>query len=324
MKRNFLLSLAALLLCSFTASAQNNDDRYKRCVILEEFTTENCPNCPPVARAIEELMDDPDYNDIVIPVTHHSGFYTDFLTTPADTDLRWFYNYKSCYAPGIMFDRYPFFMTRGGKDAKPTAVGGYNETLNLGFLKEKVDERMAEKSHVALDLTGTFDGESVITVNVTGERDAEFTEGETRIWVYLIEDNIKSQHQKGADASFVHQHTLRTYNKVWGDKMTWNGNSFEYECDLTVDAGYKQDDLKVIAFVSAFDPDDAAACVIENARSVSFQTLLGIDAPASSNELVKTEYFTIDGVKTIPGQHGLYIEKKTYADGSKDFKKVNR
>lgn len=323
MKKNYLLSLILMFLCVASLSAQNND-RYDRCVILEEFTTEQCPNCPPVARAIEELMDDPQYNTVVIPVTHHSGFYTDFLTTPADTDLRWFYNYRSCYAPGIMFDRYPFFMTRGGKDAKPTAVGGYNETLNLGFLQEKVDERLAVKSHVAFDVEGTFDGESVLTVKVTGERDAEFTQNETRIWVYLIEDNIKSQHQKGADASFVHQHTLRTYNKVWGDKITWNADNFEYECDLTVAPEYKQDDLKIVVFVSAFHPDDAAECVIENARSMSFQTILGINEPTAAKDLEKTEYYTIDGVKTPLSAPGIYVRKKTFTDGSEEVNKVIR
>ena len=321
MKRIFILPIIALILGTSYANAQNNDDSYKRCVLLEEFSTENCSICPHITKYVHQLMEDPEYNENVIVVTHHVGFYTDFLTVPGDEQLTWFYNSKKSSCPAFMFDRYPFFNVQDVDELIPTSVGLVN---NLAKFKDLVDTRMAEKSHLALDVTAVYDDNSTLTVTVSGERDAEFSVENPLINVYLTESNIKAQHQKGLKKGeeYYHHYALREYNSVWGDEIKWDGDKFTYKCTLNVDKDYKQDDLQIIAFVSNSNPDDPTDCVIENARMITFDKALGIENAEMHKDLTRTEYYTLDGIKTNPNESGMYIQKNIFADGSVETKKI--
>lgn len=322
MKRNIILSLIALFVCMPYAKADN--DLYKRMVLIEEFTTEKCPNCPSCAAMLEEVMAMPEYAGRLIAATHHAGYYTDWLTTDADTEYKWFYNYKSTYAPAIMFDRFPFFETKGrpGTDQrKPTPLATM-QTIN-NFTKY-IGKRLDVKAHVGFYLTGEYDNANTIKVRVSGVRDSIFTETQPRITVFLVENNIKAQNQAGAGSGFIHNHVLRTYNSVWGDVINWNGDSFDYECTLSMKPDWNRDNLQLIAFVHAYDAENPGNCVIENARMIDFETILGIEDATAEGSVEKTEYFTIDGIRTDAAMPGLYIEKKTYTDGKTDVRKINR
>ena len=56
----------------------------------------------------------------------------------------------------------------------------------------------------------------------------------------------------------------------------------------------------------------------------TFSTILGIEDAQINKELVNTEYFTLDGIKTNAKTNGVYIQKKTYKDGTQEVKKINR
>ena len=142
--------------------------------------------------------------------------------------------------------------------------------------------------------------------------------------MFLQEDNIKAHNQANGGANYKHNHVLRAWNEVWGDLVEWNGDKFEYDCTFTIDPEWKKDDLKVTAFVAGLDPDDQACCTIENARMITFSTILGIEDAQINKELVNTEYFTLDGIKTNAKTNGVYIQKKTYKDGTQEVKKINR
>lgn len=78
---------------------------YIRNVFIEEFTTERCGNCPTAAGYFHEILQNPIYNNKVSMICHHSGYYTDWLTTDFDEDYMFLYNSDSSYAPAAMLDR---------------------------------------------------------------------------------------------------------------------------------------------------------------------------------------------------------------------------
>ena len=84
----------------------------------------------------------------------------------------------------------------------------------------------------------------------------------------MTEDNIQAQSQSGANGSFTHQHVARAVNETWGAVLDWNNNKASYRFTFDLDASWKTDDLKVVAFISNYDGSDATNCAVENAAVV--------------------------------------------------------
>ena len=315
MRKNLFLALLTLFICVSQANAQDDEDKYKRCVLLEEFTGEGCSNCPAAATIIAEVMFSQDYKYCVIPITHHSGYYPDWLTTDADLEYEWFYNGNTS-APALMYDRYPFFSnTKGG-----SPVGG---VAGLTSVKEYINKRLEVPSHVTFDIYGDYDGEKTLSVHVTGERNEVFSETPARITVCVLESRILAHKQANAGKNYKHSHVFRTSNSVWGDVIEWDGDNFTYDCKLDIDPSWETKNMRIAAFVSAYDENDPCACVVENARDVAFNDIpSGIEDAQADKDVVKTEYYTADGIATKAEAKGMYIEKTIYSDGTETTKKV--
>ena len=291
---------------------------YKKCVLVEEFTSERCGNCPAASKALEELIADENYADKIIPVVHHSGYREDWLTNVADVEYTWFYNSSGTFAPAMMYDRHAFFLSDGDK-GNPTPVGFVPDKEHI---KKYVNERLETFSHVSFDMIAEYDNKVTVTIKVNGERDKRFSKTNERITIYLLEDNIKAKHQNGGGDNYIHNYVLRTWNSVWGDVIEWNGNSFEYECQLTLDPYWVKKNLHITAFVSSYDPENPAECSVENAQDIRFNEITGIETMSTASEIVKTEYYTIVGIKTEVPTNGLYIERIIYSDGREEVRKI--
>lgn len=189
------------------------DKMYERNVCIEEFTTENCGNCPPVARLLHTYLEEADPTR-VFAVCHHSAFYTDWLTKACDNDLTYLFNDGgTTYAPAMMFNREPAFDSQyaAGQKDNVTIPGSaaHIKTITNYYL----DETMADAK---LDMTLTYDeGESKVIIVVTGESNKSYDTEKALLTVYLTEDNVKAKKQAGA-SNFYHQHVIRDYNSSWG------------------------------------------------------------------------------------------------------------
>lgn len=277
------------------------NEAYPRQVMLEEFTTLSCSNCPRVAGFIHEMLADPQYGNVVNVVCHHAGFGTDIYTIPdTDEQYTWFYNEEGrTYAPAMMLDRaYSKF------DHTPVFLPS-----SVADMKEYVDKRLAEPAVISLDIKAEKkDGSVDITVsgNVI-DKDA-FCE-KPRITVYLVEDNISTDWQAGAGSGYILDHITRAVNSTWGDALIFNNdNTYTYTCSLPYkEDEYKWNDMSVVAMVGNMNVENPMDCVIENSASVSLSGESGVGAIGVSDESEDVIY-TIQGlrVKNIETP-GLYI-----------------
>ena len=319
MKRNIILSVIALFFCGTFASAQTEEDKYAKHVLLEEFTTEMCPNCPPATSMLKEFFNTFEEADKVVTVAHHAGYYEDWLTNESDKCMMWFFNSQYTYAPAMMFDRYPNF--RDEYSHEETPVGFIRDGYEL---QKYIKRRLNKKAHVSIDITAEYDGDKTLTVYVKGDRTKVFSDTDPRIFVYVTENEVSPKNQAGAGAGYKHLHVSRAYNAEWGDALTWNGDAYDYKCTITIDPSWNKDNMEIVAAISAFDPQDPSLCVVDNSRAVPFSVTNGIDDAQVESNLVSTEYYTLDGVKVSEVTRGMYIEKKTYSDGRVETKKINR
>ncbi len=235
---------------------------FTRRVLLEEFTTERCSNCPRVATFLHNILEDDYYKESVVAVCHHSAYYTDWLTIPSDNELLWYFNDNgSTYAPAMMFDRWT---------TDPTGTSPLSTPNSQNDLKAAIDHCLRQPAFVSVNMQAKLDTqEKIVKVLVQGSRSKEnITVNPARITVWLVEDNILARGQAGAGSQWTHQHTGRDINNTWGDVVEWEEDgSYSYECQFRVRSDYKQEDLLVAAMIYDYD-EDVAKNIVCNANQV--------------------------------------------------------
>jgi M6 family metalloprotease-like protein len=299
------------------------DFMYQRNVLVEEFTTEKCSNCPPVAAIVSNVLDKSEYANTVNMVCHHAGFYTDWLTSAADNDLTWFYNNDgSTFAPGMMFDRYAFSNSDNGK-ATPVLFVNSEEDM-----QSYINKRLSSGSHVYMNLKAEALGaDSLVNVTLSGGRSALFGVS-NKITIYVTEDSIVAHSQQGATTSpFYHNHVVRAYNSVWGDDVVWNAdNTFSYSYQFVLSKKWKRGNVKIIAMLSSYDENDPGNCEVENCSLVKADDIITTDINGVSDYSNNSEkrYYRTDGVEVNSNRltPGLYIVKEKGLDGKVITRKV--
>ena len=277
---------------------------FTRNILIEEFTTEKCPNCPRAANILHEVLEMDAYKDRLVALCHHSAYYTDGYTLREDVSYEWFYGDYGTYAPGMMVDRLFADYTAITKDQSPVFCPSVTSDLT-----KMVDKRLKDVAFVSLKIETTLENE-VAKVRVSGERSKEeFTVNPARIVVALTEDNIFTPRQAGASGDFYHQHVNRAYNSTWGDEIVWNGNEYEYECELPVSLSkYVKENLGVTAYIWDYDPTDYHKCEVSNAAAIFYADFddqtgietIGVDADSA----LPTQYFDLQGRKISAPESG--------------------
>ncbi|MCM1005110.1 MAG: hypothetical protein NC402_02310 [Prevotella sp.] len=274
----------------------------QRMVLIEEFTTENCPNCPYGAELLHNLMVREDTQGRIAAVCHHSGYTYDHLTMDCDKAYEWFYNADAVYAPAFMIDRY--------SDNNVTPV------QNKSYLDYYYDIRKDVPPSVALTVSGelSVDKQS-LTVTVKGVKiENQQMCSDPYITLWLTENNVQARNQKGATGSFKHQHLTRKVNSTWGAPVTFNGNDFEYTYTFeNLDPTWKLADMEVIGAVHNVKGSRQTDMEVENAClfkcSTMSQDTSSIDIENVDDVQATPLYFTLSGMKVNPSQlaPGMYI-----------------
>ncbi|MDE5877771.1 MAG: Omp28-related outer membrane protein [Muribaculaceae bacterium] len=283
---------------------------YPRTVLVEEFTTENCPNCPRVSNYLHQLTDDPAYRGRFETVCHHSGYHYDLLTTPFDIEYEWFYNDNGgTYAPGIMVDRCLY--NDNSAVFCPSSVEQLSETI---------DNRLAEPALVSVNVDADYlsvtEEKNILQITVSGERCQPdvLSDGTGHITVYLVENNIAALHQAGAGNDYVHQHVNRTVNATWGEPISWNDDCFSYVWQCEIDPSWKKSDLQVIAVIGTYLSDDPTGCTVENVASCQPEVSY-VDSIINDYHTSKiAKVYTPDGYLIPLPMKGLNIIR--YTDGT--------
>lgn len=330
----------------YMSTYDDQNRRFFHNVLLEEFTTEHCGNCPRAINTIEQCMEQ-GFDKCVTQVTHHAGYSYDFLSTPGDKELEWFYGTNGTYAPAAMLDRLSDAQCKGalgGKDGTPVMNVLYANTF------APVLQYMSEiPAFVSVEPTVSYDiAQRRLDISVDIEKDELFDalSYEPRLSLYILQDSILHHHQAGyLSDTFRHRHVYRDcVTSLFGDKIVWDGNTAhceysyvlpEYvESSLFTEEGYDNTVpvdphyVEVVAFVSNYNPSDRCDCTVFNTGRCTLQ-----DVPSSGisnasvdvkSRIERMEYYSVDGVRQSAAPSGISIMRMHYADGTQKNIKVVR
>ena len=286
---------------------------YSRMLLIEEFTTERCPNCPKMAELLNNFIHGgSELGKQSVMVCHHAGYYTDEFTTQDALDYQWFYNAGGgTYAPAVMFNRRPYNETEEGLTP---VVFPTSEEQVMGY----AEDCLAEPSTLILSTTADVNlADSFVTVNVKGRKLEGFGCTNPKIFVYLTEDNVLSTNGQAGSGTetYYHQHIVRGQNQTWGENIVWEGDDFTYATSFDFSAGWKVNDMKIIVSVGNYDANNPGNCVIENSTAVKLANVIdAVDAVCRTSNPVAYTYYSLSGAQLARPAHGVTIVKGS--DGS--------
>lgn len=299
-------------------NAENNTTApyytYIKNVVLEEFTTEKCSNCPTAAANIHTLLDDKDVDGNIIVVAHHVGFYTDWLTLPDEEDLLWFYNASgNTYAPAAMINRKPYFTSKTNQPTPVFLPTNYQE------LKAYAAHEVSLSTNAMLSVELDNSNDSEVKVNVGGICNDLYSASNPYIMVYLIENDLKAKSQEGASGTYFQQHVTRASNGIWGEPITWSDNSFSYQTSFSIDPAWNKKNMEVVAFIYNYNKENIKDCAIENAASMPLEKGVTAITTASADKPYEVARYAADGRRVDANHRGLTIIKLSDGMTVKEF-----
>lgn len=271
---------------------------YPRKLLLEEFTSEYCSNCPRAINTIAQAVAD-GYGDKMVVVAHHVGYQKDWLTLEEEKALVWFYGDDGSFAPAVMLDR----TAAAPEAAVPVESIGYYETFGPRLASAVDKPGMARLGLNAWQNGNTID----IELSFKAHPLLKALVPEPRITVMLIEDGIKHRVQAGiSNPDFTHSHVSRAYlTDVMGEPLEAEGTeAVVIRKSIEVNPDWNTADMQAVAFVHAYNPSDRTACGVQNAISTAIDTSGVEEIAVASGE---TEYFTLQGVRLSNPGPGIYL-----------------
>lgn len=203
----------------------------KRNVLLEEFTGQNCPNCPDGHAVIESLEEQ--YGDQLIVVSIHAGHFgipaPYGLMEPEGNDYANYWNVQAY--PAAVVDRL----------MGPMGMADWSGAVRTEMGKETTLE-------LSLSAQLSSDG-SNIEVFTTLVNPTDMT-GSLQLWV-VENDIVAIQDYMGSYIpNYVHNNVFRAcVNGVWGEEIGLTANEVKYVSNtVAIDSDWVIENVRIVGF----------------------------------------------------------------------------
>lgn len=295
--------------------------QYDKNVLLEQYTTIACVNCPYGDAVLNKAVSG---RSNIAWVAHHVGYYTDELTIDESSS---YMTFGVTGAPMATVDR--TFLQVESSQTKPAFSIGFNDASQGAQLVDALFDYQCSFPAFA-QVTPTLDYDEstrLLTVSVSGQCNDIFRTltPETCLSIFLTENNVTAKRvQTGTTDDYTHNHVLRSVlTDTFGDAIEWDGNTFTATKTVTLDEAWKPEDVRVVAFISKpYSSNNVNNAQVINAATARITNLSAIST-LKSDEADSVEVFTAD-VKRVDSKslgHGLYIIK-VRAKGKTETKKL--
>lgn len=241
-KGTTILTIVATSL--FACDTIDENERYvqletieaKRNVLLEEFTGQNCPNCPTAHETAARLKEQ--YGEALITVSIHAGPFA------WAEDTQNFPTFKTpegnTYADAWGITSYP-----SGVINRTSGNTSYSDWATI------VRDEIQKEAELDIELTALLNTDKTEISSTTVLKPLSDIEGKLQIWI--TESNIISRQKNGNKyiKEYEHNHVYRaSVNKVGGESISLSSNVFKtLNHSIAVKENWNAENLSVVAFV---------------------------------------------------------------------------
>lgn len=222
----------------------------ERVVLLEDYTGQQCVNCPKAAAEIEILSEI--YKENLVVVAIHAGpLSTTAMQTEAGSE--YYDKFKIPYNPIGLVNRRV-----------------YNGLLPVDYPKwgEAIRAIIWKKSGVSISIENNFsETEGVLNLTVDVEKEPDLDIAKLALQLWITENNIvaiQAMPDGTNNKDYVHNHVLRDApNGTWGTSLSFNNNIAEFTLsDYSLkDKVWVLDNCDIIAFVYNKDNNEVLETV---------------------------------------------------------------
>ena len=243
-----------------------------RTVLLENFTTAQCGNCPSAHTRIKSALQT---RSNVVWLAHHVGYGTDNWTISESETLLRFYNANgSIYAPAVMLDRTHFTGTAFSDGSSSNAPGPvFFPSSDVG---NAIQTALEAPAFVKVSMINTNYNANTrqVSTTVRVEFTSDLTLSSPRVSLYLMEDSLYGS-QSGGSSNYQHDHVIRAaISDITGDAgiitSTNQGNTFEQTYTYTLNNNWNADHCRLVAFASNYSTSDVNDCNVLNTTASGY------------------------------------------------------
>ena len=268
------------------------EDAFLRIPLVEEFTSQLCPNCPFMMYYLEKAREA--YSGPLLYVTHHTGYQNDAFTFKGEENLLYLFGEGGTYNPAIMYDRLYF------PSESNVVLPSSGETSLQPYL-EKFNE-VAQRPAMAEVLVEVDKKESQLGCRVYGRINREMAAAGDPLYLtaYLVEDGLTLDQymQQGLDvedapedlvSGFRHNGIVRRMlTKVATGDLLSVAEDASFSVDLepvALKSSWKWENCQVIAFVHKYNEKNLADNFVLNAGSDRYNHLItGVEEVVASQQ----------------------------------------
>jgi hypothetical protein len=238
-----LFCLAAIFACAAqtvesqatNSSPEKSVQKSKAPVLVELFTSEGCPNCPPAERTLAFLDKEQPYSQAeIITLALHVDYWNnrgwrDEYSSPLFTQRQAVYAQRlkldSAYTPQMIVDgQIQFLGSDSGKAAKAIA-----------------DAAKFPKANIETSLSN----ENILQIKIS----AIPKHKDSTVFLAIAEDKLKSNVKSGENAGKTIEHLSVVRELKPLAKIEAAANVFEQETAISLQPEWKAENIKLIVFV---------------------------------------------------------------------------
>lgn len=246
--RNWLHALVGVCVVAGTVACEpqntgNNTtpdedvDHYERTMLLEQFTSESCVNCPNGVAQIEAWLK---LHPNVIWLGHHAGFKDDQWTIKGSKSIVNLLGVSG--APQVALDR--SYLVADG------AAGYSVHPYYLSYL----GELPSSMTTASVRIYNTYEG-GKLQIRVAGKLKPEAPK-DMRLTVVVKENGLHGQQSDGNMlagmwSDYVHSDVVRSFvSAVGGDSLVVSDSTYEMTYEVVPDEKWVKDNCMVVAFLT--------------------------------------------------------------------------
>ena len=316
-------------LSRFGYSIKEGSKAVPRKMLLEQFTSEGYDQIPLADEMYETVYNEREDKDDIIWVKHHRNYggNEDQFVIAEDEDYAELFgvkngNPKKPFIPALCFDR---LSITGMEDPGPAYFVDYEEQCNA-----LLDLVKTQPSFVSLAVNNNVEG-SKLNVKVSGHAGVNEMplQDDLRLTTWLVEDNVNSTSQEGADGVYVQNGVLRKVlsSSAWGDALDISNYDFEKSYTVDLQEGWNVNNMRVVSFVGNYN-EAALKRRVYNTVQAGCTSAAGVSSATVQNKrpfsvvkgmVLANEGFDVVEVCDVAGRkvsannlaNGLYIVKTT-------------